>query len=210
MLKEFKEFIMRGNVLDLAIAVVIGAAFGKIIASLVDDIIMPPIGLALGNVDFANLFVNLSGKDYPSVAAAKAAGAATLNYGIFFNTIFSFLIIAFVIFLLIRSYSKMQKPKLAPAPTNQGLPVLSLSDSDQGDTLRPLHFRVKVIRGGCPGNAYFYARQKFHNQRLFERQLAAVMSVIALISTRLLVREASKSTDHQILLSRWKPAWLIF
>jgi large conductance mechanosensitive channel len=86
-LKEFKEFIMRGNVLDLAIAVVIGAAFGKIIVSLVDDIIMSPIGLALGNVDFANLFVNLSGKDCPSVAAVKAAGAATLNYGIFFNTI---------------------------------------------------------------------------------------------------------------------------
>lgn len=106
----------------MAIAVVIGAAFGKIIASLVDDIIMPPIGLALGNVDFANLFVNLSGKDYPSVAAAKAAGAATLNYGIFFNTIFSFLIIAFVIFLLIRSYSKMQKPKLAPAPTTKDCP----------------------------------------------------------------------------------------
>jgi large conductance mechanosensitive channel len=122
MLKEFKEFIMRGNVLDLAIAVVIGAAFGKIIASLVDDIIMPPIGLALGNVDFANLFVNLSGKDYPSVTAAKAAGAATLNYGIFFNTIFSFLIIAFVIFLLIRSYSTMQKPKLAPAPTTKDCP----------------------------------------------------------------------------------------
>jgi large conductance mechanosensitive channel len=115
MLKEFKEFVVRGNVLDLAVAVVIGAAFGKIIASLVDDIIMPPIGLALGNVDFANLFVSLSGKDYPSVAAAKAAGAATLNYGIFFNTIFSFLIIAFVIFLLIRSYSKMQKPAPAPA-----------------------------------------------------------------------------------------------
>jgi len=122
MLKEFKEFVMRGNVLDLAVAVVIGAAFGKIIASLVDDIIMPPIGLALGNVDFANLFVNLSGKDYPSVAAAKAAGAATLNYGIFFNTIFSFLIIAFVIFLLIRSYSKMQKPKLAPARTTKDCP----------------------------------------------------------------------------------------
>ena len=106
----------------MAIAVVIGAAFGKIIASLVDDIIMPPIGLALGNVEFANLFVNLSGEDYPSVAAAKAAGAATLNYGIFFNTIFSFLIIAFVIFLLIRSYSKMQKPKLAPAPTTKDCP----------------------------------------------------------------------------------------
>ena len=115
MLKEFKEFVMRGNVLDLAVAVVIGAAFGKIIASLVDDIIMPPIGLALGNVDFANLFISLSGKDYPSVAVAKAAGAATLNYGIFFNTIFNFLIVAFVIFLLVRSYSKMQKP--APAPT---------------------------------------------------------------------------------------------
>ena len=113
---------MRGNVLDFAIAVVIGAAFGKIIASLVDDIIMPPLGLALGNVDFANLFVNLSGKDYPSVAAAKAAGAATLNYGIFFNTIFSFLIIAFVIFLLIRSYSKMQKPKPAPAATTKDCP----------------------------------------------------------------------------------------
>ena len=120
MLKEFKEFVMRGNVLDLAIAVVLGAAFGKIIASLVDDIIMPPIGLALGNVDFANLFVNLSGKDYPSVAAAKAVGAATLNYGIFFNTIFSFLIIAFVIFLLIRSYSKMQKP--APASATKDCP----------------------------------------------------------------------------------------
>ena len=122
MLKEFKEFVMRGNVLDLAVAVVIGAAFGKIIASLVDDIIMPPIGLALGNVDFANLFVNLSGKDYSSVTAAKAAGAATLNYGIFFNTIFNFLIVAFVIFLLIRSYSKMQKPKPAAAPITKDCP----------------------------------------------------------------------------------------
>ena len=122
MLKEFKEFVMRGNVLDLAIAVVLGAAFGKIIASLVDDIIMPPIGLALGNVDFANLFVNLSGKDYPSVAAAKAAGAATLNYGIFFNTIFNFLIVAFVIFLLIRSYSRTQKPAPAVAPTTKDCP----------------------------------------------------------------------------------------
>src|SRR5262250_1000934 len=87
MLKEFKEFIMRGNVLDLAVAVVIGAAFGKIIASFVEDILMPPIGLALGGVDFSSLFINLSGKAYPSVAAAKAAGAPTLNYGIFLNTI---------------------------------------------------------------------------------------------------------------------------
>lgn len=119
MIKEFKEFAMRGNMLDMAIGIVIGAAFGKIIASLVDDIIMPPIGLALGNVDFANLFINLSGKDYSSVAAAKAAGAATINYGIFFNTILNFLIIAFVIFLLIRQVNAMQKPKEAPVPTTK-------------------------------------------------------------------------------------------
>src|SRR5678815_4458546 len=122
MLKEFKEFIMRGNVLDLAIAVVIGAAFGKIIASLVDDIIMPPIGLALGNVDFANLFVNLSGKDYPSVAAAKAAGAATLNYGIFINNILNFIIIAFAVFLIVRQINRMQTPVPAPAASTKDCP----------------------------------------------------------------------------------------
>jgi len=115
MLKEFREFVMRGNVVDLAIAVIIGAAFGKIITSFVEDVLMPPIGLALGNVDFANLFINLSGKDYVSVAAAKAAGAATLNYGIFLNHIINFLIIAFVIFLLIKQINRMQKPAAAPA-----------------------------------------------------------------------------------------------
>src|SRR5436309_12934761 len=119
MLKEFKEFVMRGNVIDLAVGVVIGAAFGKIIGSLVEDVVMPPIGLALGNVDFSNLFVNLSGKDYPSVAAAKAAGAATLNYGIFFNTILNFIIIAFAVFILIRQISRMQKPASAAAPTTK-------------------------------------------------------------------------------------------
>jgi large conductance mechanosensitive channel len=122
MLKEFKEFAMRGNVLDMAVGIVIGAAFGKIIASLVDDIIMPPIGLALGNVDFANLFLNISGKEYSSLAAAKAAGAATINYGVFFNTILSFLIIAFVIFLLIRQVNAMQRPKVAPAPATKDCP----------------------------------------------------------------------------------------
>src|SRR5687768_5939946 len=100
MLKEFREFAMRGNVIDLAVGVIIGAAFGKIVSSLVDDILMPPIGLALGRVDFTNLFINLSGKEYPSVAAAKAAGAATLNYGIFINTVIQFLIVALVVFLL--------------------------------------------------------------------------------------------------------------
>jgi large conductance mechanosensitive channel len=115
MLKEFREFIMRGNVVDLAIAVIIGAAFGKIITSFVEDVLMPPIGLALGNVDFSNLFINLSGKDYPSVAAAKAAGAATLNYGMFLNHIINFLIIAFAIFLLIKQINRMQKPAAVPA-----------------------------------------------------------------------------------------------
>ena len=117
MLKEFKEFAMKGPVVDLAVGVIIGGAFGKIITSLVDDIIMPPIGRMLGNVDFANLFVNLSDKDYASVAAAKAAGAATMNYGIFFNTILNFLIIAFAIFLIIRWLTAMKIP--VPAPTTK-------------------------------------------------------------------------------------------
>ena len=115
MFKEFKEFVMRGNVADLAIAVVIGGAFGKIITSFVEDVLMPPIGLALGKVDFSNLFLNLSGKDYPSVAAAKAAGAATLNYGMFFNHVINFLIVAFAIFLLIKQINRMNKPAPAPA-----------------------------------------------------------------------------------------------
>jgi large conductance mechanosensitive channel len=122
MLKKFKEFAMKGNVLDMAVGVVIGAAFGKIISSLVEDVVMPPIGLALGNVDFSNLFVNLSGKDYPSVAAAKAAGAATLNYGIFFNTILNFIIIAFAVFLVIRSFNKAKQPEPASAPTTKDCP----------------------------------------------------------------------------------------
>jgi large conductance mechanosensitive channel len=116
MFNEFKQFIMRGNVVDLAVGVVIGAAFGKIVASFVEDILMPPIGLALGNVDFSNLFVNLSGKDFASVAAAKAAGAATLNYGIFFNNILNFLIVAFAIFLLIKQVNRLRPPEAAPAP----------------------------------------------------------------------------------------------
>lgn len=122
MLKEFREFVMRGNVVDLAVAVIIGAAFGKIITSFVEDVLMPPIGLALGKVDFSNLFINLSGKDYPSVAAAKAAGAATLNYGIFLNQVINFLIIAFAIFLLIKQINRLQEPAAAPAPTTKECP----------------------------------------------------------------------------------------
>jgi large conductance mechanosensitive channel len=122
MLKEFKEFVMRGNVVDLAVAVIIGAAFGRIITSFVEDVLMPPIGLALGKVDFSNLFINLSGKEYASVAAAKAAGAATLNYGIFFNHIINFLIIALAIFLLIKQINRMQKPAPAVAPATKECP----------------------------------------------------------------------------------------
>ena len=122
MLKEFKAFVMRGNVLDLAVAVIIGGAFGKIIGSFVEDVLMPPIGLALGNVDFSNLFINLSGKDFSSVAAAKAAGAATLNYGIFFNHVINFLIIAFAIFMIVKQVNRVQKPAPAAAPTTKDCP----------------------------------------------------------------------------------------
>jgi len=119
MLKEFKAFIMRGNVVDLAIGVIIGGAFGAIVNSLVKDIIMPPIGLLLGKVDFAKLYVALDGKTYESLAKAQELGAPTLNYGQFINTIINFLIIGFVIFLIVKAINKMQKPAAAPAPTTK-------------------------------------------------------------------------------------------
>jgi large conductance mechanosensitive channel len=116
MLKEFKEFIMRGNVVDMAVGIVIGVAFGRIVTSLVNDIIMPPIGLLLGKMDFSNLFINLSGKSYPTAAAAKAAGAATINYGVFINNVIDFVILAFVIFLMIKGINRMRRqPETAPA-----------------------------------------------------------------------------------------------
>jgi len=115
MWKELKAFIMRGSVLDLAIAVIIGGAFGKIITSFVNDIIMPPIGLLLGNVDFASLYINLSGGTYASLAEAKNAGAATINYGLFINAILDFVIIAVVIFFVVKAVNAMQR-KPAPAP----------------------------------------------------------------------------------------------
>lgn len=122
MYDEFKAFITRGNVVDLAVGVVIGGAFGRIVGSFVEDVLMPPIGLALGHADFSSLFINLSGKDYPSVAAAKAAGAATLNYGIFINNIINFLIIALAIFLLIKQTNRMQRPAPAAAPSTKDCP----------------------------------------------------------------------------------------
>ena len=128
MLKEFKEFAMRGNVLDLAVGVIIGAAFGKIVSSLVDDIIMPPIGKALGKVDFSNLFINLGDTTYPTIAAAKAAGSPTLNYGIFLNTVINFLIVAFAIFLLVRMVNRWTaKPAPAAAPTTKDCPQCAMA-----------------------------------------------------------------------------------
>ncbi|MFH1822605.1 MAG: large conductance mechanosensitive channel protein MscL [Patescibacteria group bacterium] len=118
MLKEFKEFAMRGSVIDLAVGIVIGAAFGKITTSLVNDVIMPPIGLLLGKINFSGLFINLSGKEFNNLADAQAAGAPTINYGLFLNTVIDFIIIAFVIFLVIRYINKLhKKEEKAPTPS---------------------------------------------------------------------------------------------
>jgi large conductance mechanosensitive channel len=124
MLREFKDFIMRGNVLDLAVAVIIGTAFGKVISSLVTDILMPPLGLILGKVDFNSLFINMSGTPYASLAEAQAAGAPTLNYGVFINTLIIFVIVATAIFLIIRLANRLQRlrPAEKPAPTTKECP----------------------------------------------------------------------------------------
>jgi large conductance mechanosensitive channel len=115
MFKEFREFAMKGNVMDMAVGIIIGAAFGKIITSFVNDVLMPSIGLLLGKVDFSNLFINLSETAYPSIAAAKEAGAATLNYGVFLNTVIDFVIVAFVIFLVVKQMNRLKRAE-APAP----------------------------------------------------------------------------------------------
>jgi large conductance mechanosensitive channel len=124
MFQEFKTFIMRGNVIDLAVGVVIGTAFGRIVTSLVNDIIMPPIGVILGGVDFTDLFINLSGGDYQSLAQAKEAGAATINYGLFINTVIQFLIIAFAVFIVVREINRIfrkaeAKGEAPPQPTQE-------------------------------------------------------------------------------------------
>ena len=119
MLKEFKEFAVRGNVLDLAIALVIGAAFGKIVTSFVNDVLMPPIGLIIGRMDFKDLFVNLSARAYPSLTQAKAAGAPVIAYGNFLNTVFEFLIVAFAVFLLVRQVNRMRAKPVPTPPTKE-------------------------------------------------------------------------------------------
>ncbi|MBM4132192.1 MAG: large-conductance mechanosensitive channel protein MscL [Nitrospira sp.] len=120
MLKEFKAFAMRGNVLDMAIGIVVGGAFSKIVSSMVSDILMPPLGLLVGKVDFSSLFINLSGQPQPSLAAAKAAGAPTINYGVFLQTVLDFIIVAFTIFLLVRQVNRLKaQPEAPPAPATK-------------------------------------------------------------------------------------------
>lgn len=111
MFKEFKAFVLRGNVLDMAVGVIIGASFGKIVTSLVEDILMPPIGLLLGYVDFSSLFISLTGVPFDSIAAAKAAGAPTLNYGLFLNAVLNFFIVALAVYFMVRAVNKLQPPK---------------------------------------------------------------------------------------------------
>jgi len=138
MLKEFKEFAMKGNVLDMAIGVIMGAAFGKIVSSLVSDVLMPPIGLLTGGVDFSSLFINLSGTAQPSLAAAKAAGTPTINYGVFLQATFDFIIIAFVIFMFVKQMNRFKReapvapPPLPPGPTNQEKLLMEIRDALKG------------------------------------------------------------------------------
>ena len=122
MFKEFKEFIMHGNVMDLAIGIIIGAAFGKIVTSFVSDILMPPIGLLLGNVDFNNLFINLSGGRYDTLKAAKDAGAATINYGVFIATVIDFLVVSLVIFIVIKQINRLRRKPEEAAPESHSCP----------------------------------------------------------------------------------------
>ena len=134
MLKEFKEFALRGNVVDMAVGIIIGAAFGKIVTSLVNDVVMPPIGLLMGNVDFSQLFIDLSGSDYVTLTEAQEAGAATINYGAFINTLLDFVIVAFAIFLVIKGMNRLKRkqeetPEDAPKPSAEVQLLTEIRDS---------------------------------------------------------------------------------
>jgi large conductance mechanosensitive channel len=135
LLQEFKKFAVQGNVLDMAVGIIIGGAFGKIISSLVEDLLMPPIGLLLGKVDFSNLFINLSGVTYESIAKAKEAGAPTLNVGLFLNTVINFVIVAFAIFMLVQQFNRM---KAQPEPAPAAPPPLPTKDQELLTEIRDL------------------------------------------------------------------------
>jgi large conductance mechanosensitive channel len=122
MLKEFREFALKGNVIDLAVGIIIGAAFNKVVQSLVNDIIMPPVGLLVGKVDFSSLFVNISGKTYETLAEAKKAGAATINYGLFINNLVDFTIMAFVVFLMVKQINRLRREETPAPPTTKDCP----------------------------------------------------------------------------------------
>jgi large conductance mechanosensitive channel len=122
MFKEFKEFAVKGSVMDMAVGIIIGAAFGKIVASLVDDVILPPLGLLLHHVDFSNLFITLGGGDFPTIAAAKAAGAPTLNYGLFLNSVLDFLIVGFVVFMMVKQINSWKKVPAPAIPNTRDCP----------------------------------------------------------------------------------------
>lgn len=122
MLKEFRDFVVRGNVVDLAIGIIIGGAFGKIVSSFVGDILMPPLGLLMGRVNFSDLYINLSGKTYPTLAAAKAAGAPTINYGLFINTVIDFLIVSFAIYFMIQQLNRLKKKSETAPPSSKECP----------------------------------------------------------------------------------------
>jgi large conductance mechanosensitive channel len=137
MLKEFKEFAVRGNVMDMAVGIIVGAAFGKIVTSFVSDILMPPIGLLLGNADFSALFINLTDTPYESLAAAQEAGAATLNYGLWLNTVMDFLIVAFAVFLMVKQINRLKRkepeqPAAAPPPSTQEVLLTEIRDLLKG------------------------------------------------------------------------------
>ena len=128
MLKEFKEFAMRGNVMDMAVGIIVGAAFGKIVSSFVEDVMMPPIGRLVGRIDFSSLFINLGDKSYSSLAAARAESAPTLNYGLFLNSIVNFLIVAFCVFLVVQQVNRWtKKPAPAATPTTKECPQCAMS-----------------------------------------------------------------------------------
>jgi len=145
MLKEFKEFALRGNVVDMAVGVIIGGAFGKIVSSMVSDVLMPPIGLLLGKVDFTSLFVSLSGEPYPTLAAAKEAGAPTLNYGTFLQHTFDFAILAFVVFLLVRQMNRLKPKPVEEAPKTRDCPLCFSAIPKQAT--RCAHCTSEVVPG---------------------------------------------------------------
>jgi large conductance mechanosensitive channel len=169
LMKEFREFAARGNVVDLAVGVIIGAAFGKIVTSLVNDIVMPPIGMAIGRIDFKNLFVALNGQQYASLADAQKAGAATINYGMFLNTVLEFLIVAFVIFLMVRQLNRLKTP--APAPPDRGcarLPVLYFAHFVEGETVSALYVRARAGARMSMANCACLRQNRTLNSRSIE------------------------------------------